>query len=91
MQKIGQLFLVIGEDDKKTVVCLMEINKKNHKYIVKCCEEGSKFYGRTYNVDINIGNQKLKPYSFIVPFKNHDIIEDAERIYLKPKEKESTL
>ena len=28
MYKIGQLFLVIGEDDKKTVVCLMEINKK---------------------------------------------------------------
>lgn len=90
MYKIGQLFLVIGEDKQRTVVCLMEINKKTNTYHLKCCEKGSQFNGKRYTVDINIGNQKLKPYSFIVPFKNHDTIEDEERIYLKPKENENT-
>ncbi|MBO5955135.1 MAG: hypothetical protein J6Q13_04150 [Clostridia bacterium] len=66
----------------------MEINKKKNKYIVKCCEKGSKFKGKIYNIDIDLGNQKLKPYSFVIPFKN--IVEDEDRIYIKPIETENS-
>ena len=88
MFRIGQLFFVKDEEGKRTVICLIEIDKKNKKYIFKCCEVGYKFKGKRLSLNFDIAHEKLIPDLPIFPFE--DIFEDEDRIYVKPMEDEKS-
>ena len=88
MFKVGQMFVVKDENNERTVICLMEIDKKNQKYTFECCQLGYKFKGKRITIDFDEANENLIPNMPIFPFGN--IVEDEDRIYIKPKENENT-